>query len=577
MAPFAVLAIFAALVACAQAQYFAPGPPGVTLTSKPSPAQFLVSPVFNRPYTGDDIPVTYGMQTGTNNIEQVLVVPSSPDGTIYTIKFQTPYPILVAGSVHYSTSYPVQKKSSTKPHFYQVYKGYEGEYTSGAIYFVQIGPLAPKTTYYYTVEAKYSAPRTLNFTTMPALGSPCKIGLIADVGQTSNSSSTFDNVNLGNPDVILFAADLCYADNYGPPCARFNGTDVPSGANRTCGIGGLRWDSWGRLAEKTFAHYPTAFVSGNHELETPPLWNASATPFTAYVNRIPGHIKSPVTANTAPKAPFFYSFNTGYVHIIALSSYEAFTKYTQQYNWLRADLAAINRAITPFVVVFFHNPWYNTDVSHYLEGESMRQDYETFLYQAKVDLVVAGHVHAYERSKPVYQVALNNCGPVYVTVGDGGNDEGVAGPFYNAQDGSPPEYTAVRDYYFGHAELEVKNATYAEFSWYRNIDGRQVGDFFTLTPKYLYCHMHPASVVVHVTIGNGGNDKGFAGPVLRGASHAASACIQIVDEKAAHLALLDDVSSLTVPLPDKLGRLSGLSSAHEDRAVSKIAGMSVQA
>eukprot|EP00850_Spirogloea_muscicola_P023977 SM000416S15660 [mRNA] locus=s416:5305:8497:+ [translate_table: standard] len=494
MAPLAVLAALVSLLSVANAQYFAPGPPGVTLTSKPSPSQFLIQPAFIRPYTGDDIPVTYGMQlNGTNLPEQVLVSPASPDGSMYTVKWQTPRALLSPATVYYSTVFPVPTKTASHvtvlPHNYTVYAGYPGEYHSGDIYFAQIGPLAYNTVYYYEIVSK-AAPsqnRTYQFKTMPAVGTPCKIGLIADVGQTSNSSSTYDNVNLGHPDVILFAADLCYADNFGPPCAPFNGTDVPSGPSRTCGEGGLRWDSWGRLSEKTLSLYPTTFVAGNHEEEGVAAWNASATLFIAYRNRIPGHVVSPVSASASPKAPFFYSFNVGYVHVIALSSYEPFTKYTQQYNWLNSDLAAINRAITPFVVVFFHSPWYNTDVSHYLEGESMRQDYEGFLYNAKVDLIVAGHVHAYERSKPVYQVAVNPCGPVYVTVGDGGNDEGVAGPFYNAMDNSPPEYTQTRDYYFGHAELDVKNATYAEFSWYRNIDGRQIGDFFTLTPKFLYC------------------------------------------------------------------------------------------
>eukprot|EP00850_Spirogloea_muscicola_P020604 SM000221S06942 [mRNA] locus=s221:97154:100258:+ [translate_table: standard] len=490
MAPLAAaFAVVLALAACAQAQYYAPGPPGVTLTSKPSPTQFLIQPPFIRPSTGADIPVTYGMQNKTSNSpEQVLVSVADPTSQYYVIRWILPVTCTLPGTVWYDTVYPPDKVKSpnatVKPHSYTVYKGYEGEYTSGAIYFATIGPLPYKTKFYYRIKGPYSESRYFNFTTQPGPGQPVKLGLIADVGQTSNSSSTYDNTIAGRPDIVLFAADLCYADNYGPPCAKFTGVDVPSGPNRTCGEGGLRWDSWGRLSEKLMAFYPTTFVAGNHELETVAVWNASATPFISYTNRIPGHLTTPIGATT-PKAPFFYSFNTGLVHVIALSSYEAFTKYTQQYNWLNLDLASINRAVTPFVVVFFHNPWYNTDVSHYLEGESMRQDYETFLYNAKVDLIVAGHVHAYERSKPVYQVAVNPCGPVYVTVGDGGNDEGVAGPFYNAMDGNPPAYTETRDYYFGHAEFDVKNATYAEFRWFRNNDGRVVGDFFALTPKFM--------------------------------------------------------------------------------------------
>jgi hypothetical protein len=62
--------------------------------------------------------------------------------------------------------------------------------------------------------------------------------------------------------------------------------------------------------------------------------------------------------------------------------------------------------------------------------------------------------------------------------------------------------------------------------------------------------------------------------VLGGASHATGSGVEIVDEEGAHLALPDDVRSLTVPLPDELGWLSGvaalqLSGAHHDGAVGR--------
>nr|GFD04838.1 purple acid phosphatase 10 [Tanacetum cinerariifolium] len=55
----------------------------------------------------------------------------------------------------------------------------------------------------------------------------------------------------------------------------------------------------------------------------------------------------------------------------------------------------------------------------------------------KVDVVFAGHVHAYERSERVSNIAYNivnglstpvkdQSAPVYITIGDGGNLEGLA-------------------------------------------------------------------------------------------------------------------------------------------------------
>ncbi|KAJ4871666.1 Purple acid phosphatase 6 [Raphanus sativus] len=68
-----------------------------------------------------------------------------------------------------------------------------------------------------------------------------------------------------------------------------------------------------------------------------------------------------------------------------------------------------------------HSPWYNSNNYHYME----------------VDLVLAGHVHAYERSERFsnikYNITNGFCTPVkdltapmYITIGDGGNIEGIA-------------------------------------------------------------------------------------------------------------------------------------------------------
>ena len=35
----------------------------------------------------------------------------------------------------------------------------------------------------------------------------------------------------------------------------------------------------------------------------------------------------------------------------------------------------------------------------------------------------AGHVHAYERTAPVYDYLVDPCGAVHITIGDGGNSE----------------------------------------------------------------------------------------------------------------------------------------------------------
>jgi 3',5'-cyclic AMP phosphodiesterase CpdA len=64
----------------------------------------------------------------------------------------------------------------------------------------------------------------------------------------------------------------------------------------------------------------------------------------------------------------------------------------------------------------------------------MHQLYEPLLVKYSVDIVFNGHVHSYERSKPVsnYTVDSTGCAPMHVVIGDAGNVEGAAKEFITA-------------------------------------------------------------------------------------------------------------------------------------------------
>lgn len=48
--------------------------------------------------------------------------------------------------------------------------------------------------------------------------------------------------------------------------------------------------------------------------------------------------------------------------------------------------------------MLFHVPWYNSNRAQQGAGDDMMAVMEPLLYAASVDLVIAGNVHAYERS-----------------------------------------------------------------------------------------------------------------------------------------------------------------------------------
>ncbi|EEF31625.1 Iron(III)-zinc(II) purple acid phosphatase precursor, putative [Ricinus communis] len=343
------------------------------------------------------------------------------------------------------------------------------QYKSGYIHQCLIDDLEYDTKYYYKIGDGDSS-REFYFQTPPIINpdTPYKFGIIGDLGQTYNSLSTLEHFIQSKAQAVLFVGDLSYADRY-----QYN--DV-----------GIRWDSWGRFVEKSTAYLPWLWSAGNHEIEYMP-YMGEVTPFKSYLHRYP-------TPHLASKSssPLWYAIRCASAHIIVLSSYSPFVKYTPQWEWLHQELKNVNREQTPWLIVLMHVPLYNSNEAHFMEGESMRAVFEKWFIRYKVDIIFAGHVHAYERSYRISNIQYNvssgerypiadKSAPVYITVGDGGNQEGLAARFRDPQ----PDYSAFREASFGHSTLEIKNRTHAFYQWNRNDDGNKVAtDAFVLHNQY---------------------------------------------------------------------------------------------
>ncbi|KAE8726797.1 Purple acid phosphatase 18 [Hibiscus syriacus] len=162
----------------------------------------------------------------------------------------------------------------------------------------------------------------------------------------------------------------------------------------------------------------------------------------------------------------FYSFEVAGVHVVMLGSYTDYDELSDQYSWLKADLSKVDRKKT-WLVVLFHVPWYNSNHAHQGEGDGMMVAMEPLFYAAGVDLVFTGRVHAYERSvKRVNKGKSDPCGAVHITIGDGGNRDGLAQKYVHPK----PEWSVFREASFGHGELKIVNSTHAFWSWHWNDD-----------------------------------------------------------------------------------------------------------
>jgi len=345
------------------------------------------------------------------------------------------------------------------PHNYSLAQCY---YNSPYIHTVRLPPLKPSTQYTYRPS---TSSRWRLFKTPPAMGSPISFGVLADLGQTQDSLNTMlhmkAKVNSGLINSVLFPGDLCYADGYAPA-----------------------WDTCGRLGEFLWESVPTAFGIGNHEV-TSGLENfAHFTPRHAW----------PYSEQSKSTSPYWYSFESGMVHVVMLCSYCDYSPASSQYAWLLADLQSVERSRTPWVIALWHTPWYVTSIEHgQSESHAMRTSLESLLYTHKVDIVLSGHLHAYERTDPVY---LNNpvCdGPIYITAGDAGNHEGPACPWNQTQ----PSWSKFREFSFGFGILSFTDSTHASWAWHRNQDDEAVmADQLNIVPASLRCQVKGKDIFV---------------------------------------------------------------------------------
>lgn len=308
-------------------------------------------------------------------------------------------------------------------------------YSSGTIHHAVIGPLEHNTVYFYRCGGQ--GPEFQLKT--PPSQLPITFAVAGDLGQTGWTKSTLNHIDLCQYDVHLLPGDLAYADYLQH-----------------------RWDTFGELVEPLASARPWMVTEGNHEQESIPLLKDG---FESYNARW----KMPFE-ESGSNSNLYYSFGAAGVHTIMLGSYTDYDEYSEQYSWLKADLLKVDRMRTPWLLVLFHVPWYNSNTAHQGEGDKMMGAMEPLLYAAGVDIVLAGHVHAYERSMRVYNGKPDPCGAVHITIGDGGNKEGLAHRYKNPS----PEWSVFREASFGHGELKMVNATHAFWSWHRNDDDEPV-------------------------------------------------------------------------------------------------------
>ncbi len=254
---------------------------------------------------------------------------------------------------------------------------------------VLITGLIPFTKYYYSVGTSTSVIQQgadNYFVTSPVPGTPgnYRFWVTGDCGNQSTNQANVKNQYLAYTGTTTTHGWLLLGDNA-----------YSSGTNS-------EYDN------KFFNYYETDIMKkavlwpapGNHDYN-----NGSATATTVPYYSIFSTPTAAQAGGVASNNPAYYSYDYGNIHFISLDSYgtvsgnKMYDTLGAQAVWLKADLAANTKRWT---VAYWHHPPY-TMGSHNSDSEgdlaNIRLRFIRILERNKVDLILVGHSHDYERSK----------------------------------------------------------------------------------------------------------------------------------------------------------------------------------
>jgi len=265
---------------------------------------------------------------------------------------------------------------------------------------ITLGGLKPHTRYFYRVIARDAAgnlarSEVATFQTMPGPDDAWAFGILGDTQR--------------NPEVTRRCADGIFAlrPNFMLHC----GDVVDDGHAKSQWIFDLF-----EPCSKLFAHVPAFPVIGNHEKNS--HW------YYDYFH--------------LPEPEYFYTFRCGNAEFFMVDSNKPCGPDSEQYARLEKALAA-STATWKFAA--HHHPCFSSDENDYGDTLKGKEDVDFRpgdgnaralipLYEKHgVDIVFAGHIHSYERTWPILNMAINQArGVRYIVSGGGGGGLEQAGP-----------------------------------------------------------------------------------------------------------------------------------------------------
>ncbi|GLT92891.1 hypothetical protein SLE2022_107030 [Rubroshorea leprosula] len=200
-------------------------------------------------------------------------------------------------------------------------------------------------------------------------------------GSLSVIKGMIGEVENGNVDSIFHIGDISYATGFL-----------------------VEWDYFLQLISPLASKVSYMTAIGNHERDYKDSGSIYLTPDSGGECGVPYEIYFPMP--TLAKDKPWYSIEQGSIHFTVISTEHPWSENSEQYNWMKNDMASVNRSRTPWLIFTGHRPMYSSStglLSALNVDDNFVKDVEPLLLQTKVDLVLFGHVHNYERTCSIYK------------------------------------------------------------------------------------------------------------------------------------------------------------------------------
>ncbi|XP_078182852.1 nucleotide pyrophosphatase/phosphodiesterase-like isoform X2 [Carex rostrata] len=162
------------------------------------------------------------------------------------------------------------------------------------------------------------------------------------------------------------------------------------------------WEYFLNIIEPYASRISYMTAIGNHERDYFESGSVYPTPDSGGECGVPyeSYFQMPVSGRDKP----WYSIEQGPVHFTIISTEHTWSPNSTQYRWIEADFLSVNRTRTPWLIFAGHRPMYSSTHSLIPSVDTkFRNSIEPLLLKYKVDLVLFGHVHNYERTCAIYQ------------------------------------------------------------------------------------------------------------------------------------------------------------------------------